>query len=53
MAAKTIEASTIAALEEYFAALPDPRIERCRRHKLIDIVTIAICTLLVRRRRLY
>jgi len=46
MAAKTIEASTIAALEEYFASLPDPRIERCRRHKLIDIVTIAICTLL-------
>ena len=46
MAAKTIEASTLAALEEYFASLPDPRIERCRRHKLIDIVTIAICTLL-------
>jgi predicted transposase YbfD/YdcC len=45
MTAKTIEASRIAALEEYFASLPDPRIERCRRHKLIDIVTIAICTL--------
>ena len=46
MAAQTIASETIAALEEYFASLPDPRIERCRRHKLIDIVTIAICTLL-------
>ena len=46
MAAKTVPAESIAALEQYFAALPDPRIERCRRHKLIDIVTIAICTLL-------
>jgi predicted transposase YbfD/YdcC len=46
MSAKTVAAETIAALEEYFASLPDPRIERCRRHKLIDLVTIAICTLL-------
>jgi predicted transposase YbfD/YdcC len=46
MAAKAVAAESIAALEEYFATLPDPRIERCRRHKLIDIVTIAICTLL-------
>ena len=46
MAAKTVPAESIAALEQYFASLPDPRIERCRRHKLIDIVTIAICTML-------
>ena len=46
MSAKTIEAPTLAALEEYFASLPDSRIERCRRHKLIDIITIAICTFL-------
>ncbi len=46
MSAKTVAAESIVALEEYFASLPDPRIERCRRHKLIDIVTIAICTVL-------
>jgi predicted transposase YbfD/YdcC len=46
MSAKTVAAEAIAALEEYFADLPDPRIERCRRHKLIDIVTIAICSVL-------
>jgi predicted transposase YbfD/YdcC len=46
MSAKTVTAEAIAALEEYFASLPDPRIERCRRHKLLDIVTIAICTML-------
>ncbi|MDQ3252542.1 MAG: ISAs1 family transposase [Acidobacteriota bacterium] len=46
MSAKTVAAEAIAALAEYFAALPDPRIERCRRHKLIDIVTIAICSAL-------
>ena len=28
---------------EYFADLTDPRIERCRRHKLVDIIFIAIC----------
>lgn len=46
MSAKTVAAESIAALEEYFASLPDPRIERCRRHKLLDIVTIAICSVL-------
>jgi hypothetical protein len=46
MSAKTVAAESIAALEEYFAGLPDPRIERCRRHKLLDIVTIAICSAL-------
>lgn len=46
MSAQTIEAATLAALEEYFASLPDPRVARCRRHKLLDLVTIAICALL-------
>jgi len=27
---------------EYFADLPDPRIDRCKDHALIDIITIAI-----------
>jgi hypothetical protein len=30
-------------LLEHFQALEDPRIERCKEHLLIDIVTIAIC----------
>ena len=28
---------------EYFGELEDPRIERCKRHKLVDIIAIAIC----------
>ena len=32
-----------APIGEYFAALDDPRIDRSKRHKLLDIVTIAIC----------
>ena len=31
------------SVAEYFAALDDPRIDRTKRHKLVDIVTIAIC----------
>src|SRR5262245_15300135 len=30
------------SLLEYFADLPDPRIDRCKEHKLIDIIVIAI-----------
>ncbi|MDA0263295.1 MAG: ISAs1 family transposase [Chloroflexi bacterium] len=35
--------ATGAPIVEYFAALEDPRIERTKRHKLLDIVSIAIC----------
>ena len=35
--------ATGAPIVEYFAALEDPRIDRSKRHKLLDIVTIAIC----------
>ena len=35
--------ATGAPIVEYFAALDDPRIDRTKRHKLLDIVTIAIC----------
>lgn len=31
---------------ECFAALPDPRVERTREHKLIDIIVIALCAVL-------
>ena len=35
--------ATGAPIVEYFAALDDPRIDRTKRYKLLDIVTIAIC----------
>ncbi len=30
-------------LETYFAAVDDPRVERTKRHKLLDSIIIAIC----------
>ena len=35
-------------LIECFEGLPDPRLDRTRRHKLVDILTIGLCTLLAR-----
>ena len=35
--------ATGAPIAKYFAALDDPRIDRTKRHKLLDIVTIALC----------
>ncbi len=32
-----------AAIVQHFSAMTDPRIERCKRHKLLDIIVIAIC----------
>jgi hypothetical protein len=34
------------ALVDHFAAIPDPRLDRQKRHKLIDILTIAICAVI-------
>lgn len=34
------------ALVECFEGLPDPRLDRTRRHKLVDILTIGLCSLL-------
>jgi predicted transposase YbfD/YdcC len=34
------------SLIERFADLPDPRVERCRAHKLIDMVVISICAVI-------
>lgn len=39
----TIEHNTI---KTYFGTLPDPRINRQKRHKLIDIITITLCAVL-------
>ena len=33
-------------IAEHFAELPDPRIERTKRHQLIDILTISICAVI-------
>lgn len=34
------------SLLDYFADLQDPRIDRCKRHSLLDIITIAICAVI-------
>ena len=31
---------------EHFSALPDPRIERCRQHELLDVVLLSVCAVL-------
>src|SRR5512143_3469391 len=36
----------VGALVASFQNLPDPRIDRTKRHVLIDIVTIAICAVI-------
>jgi predicted transposase YbfD/YdcC len=33
-------------LRDHFAALPDPRVERAKRHQLLDLVTIAVCAVI-------
>lgn len=38
-----VSARTIAA---HFATLPDPRIDRAKRHALVDIITIALCAVI-------
>ena len=34
---------------DYFGTLEDPRIDRCKRHQLLDIIAIAICAVIRRR----
>lgn len=34
------------SISRFFGQLPDPRIERCKLHKLIDIMTISICAVI-------
>ena len=33
-------------IQQYFVDLPDPRIERTKRHQLLDILTISICAVI-------
>jgi len=37
---------SLETLIECFADLPDPRIDRCKKHKLIDIVVIGLCAVI-------
>ncbi len=34
------------SLLAYFGDLADPRIERCKRHQLIDIIAVGICAVI-------
>ena len=36
-------ASSSCGMHAYFAEVQDPRVERCKRHQLLDIITIALC----------
>ena len=41
-----MDPSAGASLRAHFAALPDPRVERTKRHALLDVLTIAVCAVL-------
>ncbi len=38
--------SPLASFQAYFADIEDPRVERTRRHELLDIIVIAICAVI-------
>jgi predicted transposase YbfD/YdcC len=38
-----VDPLTGCAFRDHFADLPDPRIDRCKRHALLDVVTVALC----------
>ena len=44
--ASSPSAPATSSLLDHFAGIPDPRLDRTRRHELVDILVIAICTLL-------
>ena len=35
-----------ASIMDYFETLEDPRIDRCKRHQMLDIIAIAICAVI-------
>jgi len=35
-----------ASITRYFADLPDPRVDRQKRHQLTDLLSIAICAVI-------
>lgn len=38
-----MENNPAGSIDQYFGDLEEPRIERTKRHKLLDILVIAIC----------
>ncbi|MCX6057256.1 MAG: transposase family protein, partial [Chloroflexi bacterium] len=40
------EEDSLAHIQEHFGDIKDPRHERTRHHKLIDILVIAICAII-------
>ena len=43
---KTLNIKPLETITEHFAILTDPRVDRTKHHKLIDIITIAICAII-------
>jgi predicted transposase YbfD/YdcC len=41
-----MEPGPAGSLRVHFAPLPDPRVERTKRHRLLDVVTIAVCAVI-------
>src|SRR3990172_147547 len=41
-----METKPTASIEAHFGRLPDPRIGNAKRHKLLDILVIAICAVI-------
>ncbi len=41
-----METIKLGLLIEHFALLPDPRVDRTKRHLLLDIVVIAVCAVI-------
>jgi hypothetical protein len=41
-----METPILAALNQRFGGLADPRVERTKLHKLVDILVIAICAVI-------
>ena len=42
----SLDSKTSASFLDHFDTLEDPRIERCKRHKLGDILFLAVCAML-------
>jgi predicted transposase YbfD/YdcC len=38
--------SIVTSIQQHFGGIKDPRIDRCKRHQLLDILVIAICAVI-------
>ena len=41
-----MDGDRVSSVEEHFAGLTDPRVDRTKEHRLVDIVTIALCAVI-------